>query len=64
MWAGNPRVKAFYAFAGHRGGCAIVEADSAGGFVDYEVYALITAQEAMASSAEMEKMLAQAAPAS
>jgi len=76
MWASNPKVKALYGFGAYRGGCAIVEADSAAdlnravlvnpsaGLYDFEVHPLITAQEIVAGIAESEKMLAQMMPAS
>ncbi len=76
MWANNPKVKALYGFGAYRGGCAIVEADSAADLnrsvlvnpsavlYDYEVHPLLTAQEVTDSLIESEKMLAQMMPAS
>ena len=74
-WAGNPKTKAVYGFAGERAGCAIIEADSAaelnrsvvvnpgGGLFDYEIHSLMTAQEIVAGLTEVEKLLAQMMPA-
>ncbi len=76
MWASSPKLKAMYGFAGEKGGCAIVDADSAAelnsevlvnpaaGLYDFEVHALTTTQEMMATVAEMEKLMAQMAPPS